>query len=327
MTGCGERPTGEKEAKVIAVKVMDVGISEGSHGLNYVGTVEEAEGVSLGFSGMGTVERVLAAEGERVGKGQLLAVLDGSTARNGYEVAKSTLHQARDAYGRLKLLHDRGSVTDIKWIEVETGLEKAVAMEAIAKKSVEDCYLYASMDGVVAKRSVEVGGNVMPGMTAFKVISIDNVDVKIAVSENEIGGVFLRQGAVVEVAALDGERFAGKVETKGVSAHPLTHTYDVKIRVGNPRERLMPGMVCKVFLEREGRTEEIVVPNRAVQISHDGRHFVWVVEGTVAMRRFVTVGALSGYGVTVNEGLSGGERLIVEGYQKVSEGMNVNVLY
>ena len=122
LTNCNQRQSVEPVPKIIPVKVMDIGFSDQSHGRNYVGTVEESLAVSLGFGGMGTVERVLVSEGERIRKGQLLAVLDGSTAQNAYEVAKSTLHQAQDAYDSLKPLHDKGSITDIQFIEVETGL-------------------------------------------------------------------------------------------------------------------------------------------------------------------------------------------------------------
>ena len=115
-TGCtGQTETVQNE-KVIPVKTLTVSASATTSERNYVGTVEASSAVSVSFSGMGTVERVLVSEGERVRKGQLLAVLNSSTAQNAYDVAKSTLHQAQDAYDRLKPLHEKGSLTDIKLI-------------------------------------------------------------------------------------------------------------------------------------------------------------------------------------------------------------------
>jgi RND family efflux transporter MFP subunit len=168
-------------------------------------------------------------------------------------------------------------------------------------------------------------------MEAFKLITADKVDAKIAVPENEIGSVFLKQDAVIEVPALNGERFTGKVETKGVVAHPLTHTYEVKIRIENnvgarQVSPLLPGMVCKVYLEQPDTTAGIVIPNRAVQIAYDGKRYVWIADNGTAKRRFVTTGVLNNNGVTIDAGLSNGDRLIVEGYQKVSEGMKINIL-
>jgi len=328
LTNCDHQQTVEPIAKIIPVKVMNIGFSDQSTGQNYVGTVEESSAVSLSFSGTGTVERVLVSEGERVKKGQLLAVLDGSMAQNAYDVAKSTLYQAQDAYDRLKPLHDKGSLTDIKFIEVETGLEKAKAMEAIAKKSVEDNKLYAPINGVVSKRSIEEGVNVMPGLSAFKIVLIDEVYINVPVPENEIGSVKTGQQASVTVPALGNREYTGAVDKKGVEANPVSRTYAIKIKVVNPKSELMPGMVCKVLMQNVGddNVKQIVIPNRTVQISHDNRQFVWLADGNTAKRQFITVGSLSNLGVIVENGLSVGNRLIVEGYQKVSEGMNINIL-
>ena len=56
----------------------------------------------------------------------------------------------------------------------------------------------------------------------------------------------------------------------------------------------------------------------------DGGRFVWLAEGNVAKRRFITTGALTDFGVTVESGLQEGDRVITEGYNKVSEGMKVS---
>ena len=322
LTGCENRQTTEPTAKIVPVKVMNIGFSDRSHNQNYVGTVEESSAVSLGFSGMGTVERVLVSEGERVRKGQLLAVLEGGTAQNAYNVAKSTLHQAQDAYDRLKTLHEKGSLTDLKWIEVESGLEQAKAMEAIAKKSVDDCNLYAPMSGVIAKRSVEEGVNVMPGLSAFKIVLIDEVYINVPVPENEIGSIHIRQPATITIPALGNRAYSGVVEKKGVEANPISRTYTLKIKTGNPNSELMPGMVCKVFLQNE-EDKQIIIPNKCVQISPDNRHFVWMADGNIARRRFITVGSLADFGIVVENGLTEGDRLIVEGSAKISEGMKI----
>ena len=326
LAGCGKKQPSEQTAKIIPVKVMSIGFSDQSYGRNYVGTVEESLAVSLSFSGMGTVERVLAAEGERVRKGQLLASLNSGTAQNAYEVSKSTLNQAQDAYDRLKPLHEKGSLTDIKWVEVETGLEQAIAMEAIAKKNVEDCNLYAPMNGVIAKRSVENGVNVMPGGSAFKIVSIDEVYINVPVPENEIGGIKTGQTAAVTVPALGNGEYRGAVDKIGVEGNSISRTYDIKIKIGNPKSELMPGMVCKVLMQdKAGDNAQIVIPNRSVQISPDNKKFVWIADGNTAKRRFITAGSLSDYGIVVENGLSAGDRLIVEGCNKISEGMKVSI--
>ena len=332
--GCTGHTESTKTERVIPVKTMAVNGLATTTGRNYIGTAEESYALSLSFALTGTVERVAVSEGQRVSKGQLLAELSSGTAQNAYDVANSTLRQAQDAYTRLKSLHDKGSVTDLQFVEVETGLEKAKAMEGIARKNLEDAKLYAPFAGVIARRSAEEGANILPGVSLFKLVSIDEIDVRIPVPENEIGAIGTGQTATVLVPALGNREYRGIVHKKGVEANPVSRTYNINIRVKNPQSELMPGMVCKVFLMQEDTEQAIIIPNKSVQISPDGRRFVWIADGNTpslegsgvvyfAKRRFITTGALTDYGVTVVNGLTGEERLITEGYNKVSEGMKV----
>jgi multidrug resistance efflux pump len=159
-----------------------------------------------------------------VNKGQLLASLNPATAQSSVEAAQASFRQAQDAYDRLSKLHEAGSLPDIKFAEVETGLQQSKSMFAVAQKNLDDCRLYAPRAGVIAARSIEPGANAMPGVAAFQLITTDEVEAKMAVPDNEIGNIFPKQEAVIEATALGGKRFEGKIETKGVSAHP-PHTY------------------------------------------------------------------------------------------------------
>ena len=323
-TGCTGRVETVKTERVIPVKILVVNGSATTTDRNYVGTAEESFAISLSFALTGTVELVAVSEGQRVGKGQLLAALNSGTAKNAYDVAQSTLRQAQDAYDRIKSLHEKGSVTDLQFVEVETGLEKARAMEAISRKNLEDTKLYAPFAGMIAKRSVEEGANVMPGVSLFKLVSIDEIDVKVPIPENEIGDVRTGQAAMITVPALGNREYRGVVHHKGVEANPVSRTYNVQIRLKNPQSELMPGMVCKAFLTQNDTEQRIVIPNKSVQIAPDGKRFVWLCEENIAKRRFVTTGTLTDFGVTVESGLADGDRLITEGYNKVSEGMKVS---
>jgi RND family efflux transporter MFP subunit len=335
LSSCGgSSGTAEPTAKIIPVKVLTVELSDKPSSQKYVGTVEEAAAVSLSFASLGTVEEVLASEGQRVQKGQLLATLNSASAQSSLDAAQAALNRAQDAYDRMVKLHDNGSLPDIKFEEVKSGLQQAKSMAEIARKNLSDCQLYAPRSGAMASRSVEAGANVMPSIEAFKLVTLDDVLVKISVPENEISSIAKGQEARVEVPALAQKIFTGKVEVKGVSANAVSHTYDVKIGVSNPQAELMPGMACRVFLSSAKSaaesaakaSSEIVVPNRTVQVSHDGKHFVWLAENGLARRKFISVGQLNASGVAIASGLSAGDQLIAEGYVKVSEGMKIKIV-
>ncbi|MDR0421511.1 MAG: efflux RND transporter periplasmic adaptor subunit [Proteiniphilum sp.] len=325
LTACSGEKTTERQVTAVPVKVIEIAATQRTGVRNYVGTVEESAAVSLSFARSGTVEEVFVQEGQRVTKGLLLATLATATAENTYQGAVAKLRQAQDAYDRLAKVHENGSLPDIRLVEVETGLQQAKSMAAVAGKSLEDCRLYAPRGGVISGRDIEPGMNVMPGIQALKLISVETVLVRIPVPESEIGKIAVGQTAAVSVAALDGAAFTGRVIMKGVSASPVSHTYGAKIEIANSagadnHSPLLPGMVCRVSLAEDAKAAEVVVPNRTVQIAADGRKYVWIADGNVARRQFVETGGLDDNGIVVTGGLSAGDRLITEGFLKISEG-------
>lgn len=324
LVSCKQKTTEESSSKVIPVKTLNIVYSDHTGERSYVGVTEGALSVSLSFSSNGTVERVLATEGQRVSKGQLLAVLSNGTQKNAYEFALSTLKQAQDAYDRISMLHQKGSTTDIQFVEVETGLEKAKAMSEIAKKNLDDCNLYAPMNGVIATRNIEAGSNVLPGVSVLKLVTINDMEVKVSIPENEIGNIKVGQNATIQVSALNNQIYKGLVQKKGVEANPVLHTYEVKIKLLSSLPDILPGMVCKVFIGEDNNQKNIVIPNKSVNISSDGQSFVWLAINNIATRKFITTGALTDYGVVVKEGLDIGDKLIIEGTSKISEGMQIS---
>lgn len=329
-TGCKHLLSKDEEGRVVRVGVVEVGqiseeeVSEPS--CEYVGTVEESSASTLSFSTSGRVTAVYVKEGQVVKAGQLLAEVDNSTALNSYKAAQSTLRQAQDGYDRAKLVYEKGSLPEVKWIEVNTQLDQAQSLAEIAKKNLDDCKLYAPCSGTVADRNLEVGSSVTPFQTVMRLLNLGSLSVKVSIPEGDIAQIRKGMTAHVVVTALDNLELQGVVDELNVSADPLSHSYMVRLRLqGASGKHLLPGMVCKVSMGQKSFSNGLLLPNRAVQIDNDGQRFVWVVAGDKAVRKTVTIGDLSSNGVLVSSGLQGGEQVIVDGTLKVSEGTKVEV--
>lgn len=324
LAGC-RQGEGKQNSTVspVKVKVAQVSTSDiGSTG-RFSGTMEAANGASLSFAVMGTVKTVHIGLGDRVTKGQLIATLNPFSMQSTYDAAKSTLGQAEDAYRRMKELYDKGSLPEIKWVEVQSKLQQAKSMEEVARKSLEDCKLYAPFDGIISEKLVEVGQNVIPGVPVARLVTAGLLKVKIAVPETEIATVATGQQAMITVPALGGRRFKGTVVEKGIVANPLSRSYDVKMRVDDKDKELMPGMVTEVVLADAGKEALYVIPAHVVQLDERNHSFVWVNNAGSASKRILKCGEFTAEGVTVVSGLKEGDEIIVEGQQKVCEGTPV----
>lgn len=325
LVACGSKP---RTASALLVETETAAASSVAAGRTYVGEVEAATSTPVSFTGMGAVERVLVSEGQRVARGQTLAIMDATQPRNTLAAAEAALSQAHDAYARMKTLHDQQALSDMDWVEVQSKVAQAEATVAAAKKAIADCTLLAPCAGVIGKNPMESGTTALPSQPVCTILDISAVKVRAAVPEREVAAIAASTPARITVAALGGRTFQGAAIEKGVEADATTRTYSIRVRVPNADRQLLPGMVAEVALGTAGAAgaaEQITVPVRAVQQDARGRLFVWTVAGGKAHRTTVSTGPTAGNRIAIASGLQPGDRVITAGYQKVSEGSTVEV--
>ena len=233
--------------------------------------------------------------------------------------------QANDALERYKMLHDNGSLPEVQWVEIQSKVAQAKSQLDVAKKTLADCRLTAPVSGIIGKKLVGAGETALPSQAVVNILDISTVKVKVAVPEAEIGGINANTPTSIKVEAVDGSYQGGRIE-KGVEADALTHTYDIRINVVNNGRKLLPGMVASVRFVSEGSQAigSKMIPVTSVQKNADGSLFVWKVDQQkTAHRTPVTIGQTEGNYVLVIDGLNMGDRVVTEGYQKLSEGTKV----
>ena len=323
--------TGKKEQETkapIRVKTEVATTATSSNGQTYVGIVEESEATAVSFTGMGVVKRMLVNEGQAVSRGQLIAEMDDTQARNLLSGAEAQMAQANDALERYKMLHDNGSLPEVQWVEIQSKVAQAKSQYEVARKNLADCRLVAPVSGIIGRKLVGTGETAMPSQAVVSILDISTVKVKVAIPEAEISGLGAGTSSIIKVDAINSSFTGGRIE-KGVQADALTHTYDIRISVANAERKLLPGMVASVaFGSGNGKEEsgKLSVPVTAVQRKADGSLFVWAVSGdSTAHRTTVRTGEIMGNRIAITDGVSEGGRIVVEGYQKLSE--NTKVIY
>ncbi|MGB5106690.1 MAG: efflux RND transporter periplasmic adaptor subunit [Candidatus Zixiibacteriota bacterium] len=324
--GCSGQP--ELSDSPIRVQVQAAARFNGNESFSYSGAIEASESTPLSFAVTGTTAKVLVSEGDFVLRGQLLAELNDATMKSALQMAQASLDRAEDAYKRLKPMHDNGSLPEIKFVEAETGLQQARAAAAIAQKNLNDCKLYAPVEGFVGSRSIEPGMNVVPGVTAINLLNIDSVSARVSVSEKEIAQIVKDRICSVSVGALRGKTVKGVIDEIGIMADPIAHTYKIKILLPNANHAMKPGMICDARIPIEDAMSGIVVPNQAVRVDEHGRTFVYVVDivHSKAIRRYVESGRLISSGIEIQDGLRDGQLVVIAGQQKLVDGCLVEIV-
>ena len=326
LVGCGKN---EKKYQVEPLKVTTETVSAGSASIkkHYVGKVEEDSSTPVSFTGMGTVNRVYVQEGQFVRAGQVIAEMDPTQCENTRQAAKAALDQALDAQQRMQVLHESQSISDIDWVNVQTKVRQAQSSLDIANKALKDCRLVAPCSGIVGSKQMENGMTALPSQPVCTILNIAKVKVKVSVPEKEIAAFNPAKnrgkGVTVSAEALGGKTFRSNQFIRDVQGDVLTHTYDVRFVVLNPGLELLPGMVVNVTTDADESGREVTVPVRSVQQTADDKQFVWLAKNGKASRQLVEIGQAEGDRIVILSGLSEGDKVIVEGYQKVSEGSEI----
>lgn len=313
----------EQKAKApTRVRTEITSLVTGNNAQTYVGIVEECEGTAVSFTSMGMIKRMLVDEGQEVAKGQLLAEMDDTQARNLLQGAEAQMVQANDAFNRYKMLHDNGSLPEVQWIEIQSKVAQAKSQLDVAKKNLADCRLTAPVSGIIGKKMLGTGETALPSQTVVNILDINTVKVKAAIPESEISSINSNTRTTIKVEAT-GESFQGGRIEKGIQADALTHTYDIRIHVENKNRTLLPGMVASVAIAASAtqHSEYMMLPITSVQKNADGSLFVWTVDKeNMAHRTTVSISHTQGNRIAIVKGLDVNQRIVTEGYQKLSEG-------
>jgi len=284
----------------------------------------------------GVVTSVNFDEGLRVGPQTVLLRIDPDRYRLQAEQAEATYKQ--------KMAEARRAASDLERRE-QLAREKLVAAEELNRSKQEAERLSADADsskaawdialqnrrrsevrpphaGIINTKAVDTGQFVKTGNILATIVNNSRLRLRFKVSEGESLRARVGQQVGFRVAALGNADFSAQIYHVGEVADPSTRQVEVLAWVKNPGV-LKPGFFAEVTLASETKANAIVVPERAVQASDRG-FVAYVVEGTKARLRPLQLGIRVGDGgVEILSGVTPGEKLVVEGSDRLADGIEV----
>jgi len=343
VSGCGKPKTATVPppvVKVIEVRAQSVPIS-----LEFVGQVEALDEVQVRTRVSGQIVKRFVPGGQYVKQGQALFqidpqvyemnVLDASAQLADSEAALSRVRQNLARLERLVLAdaisrqqYDNALAEEKQLI---ARVNSAKARLRRAELDLKETIVVAPIEGQMDTTNLSVGNYVQQGVAVLVTISApDPVLVRFSLSENEYLRLVKNESAAasqpdehaLQIALEDGSiyPFRGKVVQSDRGLASGTGTLTLKAQFPNPKGMLLPGMFARVQAVTETRSDAILVPQRAVQ-DLMGKPMITVVgEGEKAEMRAVVTGVRIGRMWLIEDGLKSGERIIVDGVQKVRPG-------
>jgi RND family efflux transporter MFP subunit len=333
LAGCERPEEAVVDQAVRPAKLFRVSADRATVIHEFVGRVEAAETVDLSFEVPGELRQLPVREGQDLPAGELVAALDTRDFELAMqEAAVQRRLAAQDLERKEALLQRRGIsqslVDDARALEELWSVRLAQAEERLA-----DTRLTAPFDAVVARRYVDNRSRVQVGDLIVRLLDLNELDVVASVPAGLLATV--TPDRVVAFTAtfdfLPGLEYPLTYRENSGEANPVAQTYDVAFTMAPPEEtNILPGMTARVQVELTAGpgSSGIGIPTTALLSEPDGKFFVWVFdpESSIVHRRAVRVGAPLAQGVTVEQGLDGGELVVAAGASQLQAGMRVRPL-
>ena len=339
--GCGE--TNPPPNPPLPVTIVQVGSSNGGGvETRYSGSINADASVDVAFKVSGVVDRVTQVpgadgrsrnlqDGDAVRRGTILAQLRQTEFRDQVSDAEASQRQAQADYERTSQLYENRSVSKADYDAAYARYTASRARRSQAELSLQDAFLRSPIDGVILRRSVEVGSLAGPSTPAFTVANTRRVKVVFGVPDVIVKDLRLGGLLTIQAEALPGKVLEGRITRISPSADPSSRVFEVEAALPNPDGQMKVGMLATLRMGGSSEEEALFVPLAAIirPAGDSTGYAVYVVQESsapAAHLRRVTLGDVTGNMIAVHKGLQPGDRVILRGATIVADGQQVRVI-
>ncbi len=321
--GCGKKGDGVSGAaapppvQVVAIEVRSQPVVET---VMLVGSVAANEMIEVKSEIDGVIETIAFEEGKRVEKGQLLVGLDESKHRTAVQEAEANFKLSQTTYDRLQQLLRDKLISQQDFDQAAAVRSMTEAGLELKKRMLKDSRIVAPFAGIVGSRQISPGQVISRNTTLTWLVDLDPVKIEVQVPERFLGQIHIGQKIHFGVAAYPNDMFEGEIYVISPQIQPETRTALVKARVPNPGQKLKGGMFAKADLTLRIKDAALLVPEPALVNNGDLVTVFSVDASGNAVVKPVTVGMRLSGKAEILSGLTVGEKIVVEGVQKLRPG-------
>lgn len=316
----------------VPVAVVEAKLSTVERTLPAIGSLQAVRQATVAPEVAGRVTRIHFESGARVKSGDPLIQLNDETEQASLLALKANSRLAEVSLERAVDLRRNSVGSQATVDQARSAYDEAVANIRKTEVAIAQKLVRAPFDGELGIRKVNVGEILSPGTPIVTITDLSVLYVNITLPEQEQAKVRLGQDIRVTVDAYPGRTFPGKITSIDPQVAADSRTLKVQGTVENPNRALLPGMFVSTELILPSIDNQVVLPATSVDYSLYGDS-VYVVKDvtadgktkTVANRISVKSGTRAGANVVIEKGVQAGDKVIISGQVKLSNGAAVAI--
>jgi RND family efflux transporter MFP subunit len=312
--------------KIVNVAVTEVKPGVFKHYIEVQGKVDGDENVSVSSRGSGVVLSVNVNEGDKVSKGQLLAVLDAQVAYATLTDLETQLAYATDLYNRRKNLWDQKIGTEVDYLTAKNTREGVENKIKTQKEQIAMSRITSPINGTIEEIPIKIGQMIQPGTVTFRVVNFSKIKVTADVAEAYSPKIKSNDSVLVYFPDFN-EEIASRLNFTSKFINAMNRTFAIEAKINTLKEEARANMIAVLKINDYKAAGAFSVPANVVQKSMNESFIYIAVEENgkkIAKKQTVTLGMNYNGLVEVVSGLKAGDKVITSGYQDVNQNDVIN---
>ena len=323
----------DNEQKFLLVTSIETKVAPYEHFVSFQGTLETDKNIVMYPEIPGLLKSINVVEGQRVIKGDVLAVISDSGLVDQLQQLEIQLSLAKTTYERQNRLWEQKIGSEMQFLQAKTqylSLEKSITQ---MKDQVAKTTITAPFDGIVDHLLADVGSSLAPGMTpVVRVINLDEMKVSAQVPEIHLNNIKKAAKVAVNIPVLN-KTLPAEINAVGNFINPNNRSFRVEIGLENSTGDLKPNMTVLLNINDYKNEAAILVPSKNILEDQAGAKYVYTLETVAgqdgmykAFKTFVKTGKSSDNKTEILEGLSAGDQLVEDGIRLVKDQQLVKII-
>jgi len=321
------------DVKTPTVKVVHPELKSFTSNLKIIGNAKANKEVNLFSMEAGVVMSIKKDIGDKVNKGDVLAVLENPELSRQLIIHKAEMEVSQSNYLRLKSVFEKTpeltTINDFENIEATYKISKAKYQATKNRDSL--LTIKAPFSGIVTQRNVEIGDMVQNSINSssttslFQIMDMDVIRLLVDLPETEVDNISVGMKAVINFPELVGKEFDVKVSRMANMIDNTSKTMEVQIDIPNKNNEIKAGMYAEVNIQLQSDGEKLSLPNEAV-MSVKSEFYIYKVTNGIVEKILIKKGLSNiQYFEIKSDQTSSSDNIIVEGKSLVKDGMKVNI--
>ena len=323
----------DNNIKVPLVTTIEAQTSHFKHYLELQGDVMTKQNVLIYPEMPGTLLKVNVKEGQRVKKGQLLAVIDDGGMGSQLDQLRTQAALAKTTYERQKRLWDQKIGSEIQFLQAKTNFEATSNAVDQAESQLAKSRITAPFSGIIDDVIQDEGTVVSPGtgVAVFRIVNLSDMYISVDVPESYLEGVTVGKEVKVYFPVL-GDSVMTQVRQTGNFINPANRSFSIEIPVPNQTGNIKPNLTARVQINDYSSENAILIPQSVISENAEGEQYVYLASDATndalakAAKVVVITGRTQGDFVEVLSGIEAGNQIIKEGARSVREGQQIKII-